>query len=185
MAGYYRVARALLELEVAQKEWEAKRNHESKSFGVQFCISRSARPRLLDLISQALQKWAPSRAGAERIDSRSCFGLSACTGFHVAPVNRGRTSLFVGNIFGRCRSGQRACAEASGNRTPSHSAVPALRGWCALATVSQTPTTLTEAYELLQRALPTMLATQQFVGSEGAAAKHLVQFSTCRDVAST
>ena len=92
MAGYYRVARALLELEVAQKEWEAKRNHESKSFGVQFCISRSARPRLLDLISQALQKWAPSRAGAERIDSRSCFGLSACTGFHVAPVNRGRTS---------------------------------------------------------------------------------------------
>ena len=54
---------------------------------VLFCVSRFARPRLLDLISQALQKSGPSPAGAERIDSRMCFvgkseGLFACTGFH-------------------------------------------------------------------------------------------------------
>ena len=52
-----------------------------------------------------------------------------------------------------------------------------LRPRCQGLTNSEKKAALMEAYELLQRALPTMMATQQFVGSEGAAAKHLAKFS--------
>eukprot|EP00439_Symbiodinium_sp_Y106_P059383 s2085_g8.t1 len=99
VAGYYRVARALLELEVAQKEWEVR-------------------------TAQAAGFDQPSSPEVGAFASR-LLGIALL-----------RIRLF------------------------QHS----------------------EAYELLQRALPTMLATQQFVGSEGAAAKHWLQ-NLCRSTA--